>query len=84
MLTGSGGFATDVFAFGYGASPHVQPDPRDVPGDVLRASLARLCAHAQGFGYGHGLAGPQNAFKRFPRGAVFAPSWCHLRAMLTK
>ena len=64
MLTGSGGFATAVFAFGYGAAPHVQPVPRDVPGDVLRAPLARLCDHAQGVGIGtasQGLKTPVNA-----------------------
>ena len=80
MLTGSGGFATAVFAFGDGVKPHVQPDPRDVPGDVLRAPLARLCDHAQGVGIGTALQGlktPLNASRVAqslrPAGANCAP-----------
>lgn len=46
-----------VFAFGYGAAPHVHPGPRDVPGDVLRAPLARLCDHVQGVGIGKASQG---------------------------
>ena len=52
MLTGSGGFAMAVLPSGYGAAPHVQPVPRDVPGDVLRAPLARLFANYLGLGTG--------------------------------
>ena len=64
MLTGSSGFAMAVLPLGYGAAPHVQTVPRDVPGDVLRAPLARLCDHAQGVGMGtawQGLKTPLNA-----------------------
>ena len=80
MLTGSGGFAMAVLPSGYGAAPHVQPVPRDVPGDVLRAPLARLCDHAQGLGIGkasQGLKTPLNASRVAqslrPAGAICAP-----------